>query len=44
MSKPFLTYDQQLDKLSNEKNLIIEDRDFAKQQLKKTGYIVVISV
>ena len=27
MPKPFLTYTQQIDKLRNEKNLIIDDED-----------------
>lgn len=33
MTKPFLTYEQQLHKLIIEKHLIIKDMDFAKQKL-----------
>lgn len=29
MTKPFLNYDQLIDKLTNEKNLIVENRDYA---------------
>ena len=42
MSKPFLTYDQQLDKLQNEKKLQIHDRAAAKEILKNIGYFSLI--
>ena len=42
MSKPFLTYDQQLDKLQNEKKLQIHDRTVAKETLKNIGYFSLI--
>ena len=42
MSKPFLTYDQQLDKLQNEKKLQIHDRTAAKEILKNIGYFSLI--
>ena len=42
MSKPFLTYDQQLDKLQNEKKLQIHDRAAAKEILKNIGYFFLI--
>ena len=29
MTNPFLNYDQLIDKLTNEKNLIVENRDYA---------------
>ena len=42
LSKPFLTYDQQLDKLQNEKKLQIHDRATAKEILKNIGYFSLI--
>lgn len=42
MTKPFLTYDLQLNKLSNEKKLIITDSERAKQILKSVGYFSLI--
>lgn len=42
MTKPFLTYEQQLHKLINEKHLIIKDMDFAKQKLCDIGYFSLI--
>lgn len=42
MSKPFLTYVQQIDKLRNEKNLIIDDEDYALEMLKQIGYFKLI--
>ena len=42
MTKPFLTYDQQIDKLIDEKNLIVEDRDYAISILKKVSYFALI--
>ena len=41
--KPFLTYTQQLDKLADEKNLIINDRDYAESVLKRISYYSLIS-
>lgn len=41
--KPFLTYDQQIDKLVNEKGLIINDILSAKKLLKEHGYFALIS-
>ena len=35
MPKPFLTYTQQVDKLKNEKNLIIENKKYAAEMLKQ---------
>lgn len=42
MAKSFLTYDQQLDKLTNEKHLVITDRENAKQILKDISYFSLI--
>jgi abortive infection bacteriophage resistance protein len=42
-SKPFLSYEQQLDKLQNEKNLIITDRGYAERTLKRIGYFALVS-
>lgn len=42
MIKPFLTYEQQLKKLNTEKNLIINDSDFALKILKHAGYFSII--
>lgn len=42
MAKPFLTYDQQLEKLCNEKKLHIDDREAAKEVLKNIGYFSLI--
>lgn len=41
--KPFFTYTQHLDKLENEKNLIIEDRDYAESVLKRISYFSLIT-
>ena len=41
--KPFLSYEQQLDKLANEKNLVIGDREYAEKTLKEIGYFSLIS-
>ncbi|MCL2866112.1 MAG: Abi family protein [Lachnospiraceae bacterium] len=43
MPKPFLNYDEQIYKLEHEKNLIINNRPFAYQQLRKIGYFSLIS-
>ncbi len=42
MSKPFLTYDQQADKLINDKCLIVKDREFVKEKLREIGYFSLI--
>ena len=41
--KPFLSYTQQLDKLENDKNLIIANRAYAETMLKRIGYFALIS-
>ncbi|MDD4112894.1 MAG: Abi family protein [Herbinix sp.] len=41
--KPFLTYDQQIDKLEKEKGLIIIDKDSALKLLKEHSYFALIS-
>ena len=38
MSKPFLTYNEQIEKLEVEKNLTIYDHDFAVSMLQQIGY------
>ena len=43
MAKPFLTYDQLLDKLINEKKLIIKDRVYAETILKRISYFSLVS-
>ena len=42
MAKPFLTYDQQLDKLINGKKLCITDCEKAKEILRDIGYFSLI--
>lgn len=42
VSKPFLTYEQQIDKLKNEKKLIIDDENYAIERLKQIGYFKLI--
>lgn len=42
-AKPFMTYEQQIDKLKNEKRLEITDEDAAKELLKKHSYFALIS-
>ena len=42
MAKPFLTYDSQLDKLQNEKKLVITNHEKALQVLKDIGYFSLI--
>ncbi|MGN0483811.1 MAG: Abi family protein [Lachnospiraceae bacterium] len=42
MRKPFITYTDQIEKLKNEKNLIIEDIDFAVESLKNISYYALI--
>lgn len=43
MAKPFQTYDDLLIFLQNEKNLVIEDTDYAKHILAKTSYFSLIT-
>jgi len=38
MNKPFITYTAQVDKLQNEKNIIITDTNFAITTLKNFSY------
>lgn len=40
--KPFLTYDQQIDKLTNEKHIIINDEPSVRIALKRIGYFSII--
>ena len=42
MPKIFLSYDQQIEKLKNEKNLQIDDEAYAKQILRQTSYYSLI--
>lgn len=42
MSKPFLTYDEQVEKLEKEKNLIIQNKPYAIDELKQIGYFALI--
>ena len=42
MSKPFITYSDQIKKLKNEKNLVITDSDFATQYLQNISYYALI--
>lgn len=42
MSKPFLTYEDQIIKLEADKNLIIDDKEYCKNTLKKIGYYSLI--
>lgn len=42
-AKPFMTYEQQIHKLKNEKKLEITDEDAAKDLLKKHSYFALIS-
>jgi len=42
ITKPFLTYTQQMDKLVNEKNLVIRDRTSAENTLKQISYFALI--
>lgn len=41
-SKPFLNYDEQVNNLIENKNLIILDTDYAKSKLKEIGYFTLI--
>jgi abortive infection bacteriophage resistance protein len=40
--KPFLTYEQQIEKLKTEKHLIIKDESFAVEKLQELGYFTLI--
>lgn len=40
--EPFLTYEQLLDKLENDKDLIINDVKLAEEKLKECGYFNII--
>lgn len=42
MTKPFLTYDEQIKKLANEKHLKITNPSYAKDVLKNIGYFSLI--
>ena len=42
MAQSFLTYEQQIDKLVNDKNLIIADKEYATDALKQIGYFALI--
>lgn len=42
MSKPFITYTTQIEKLKSEKNLIIVDSDFAVEALQNISYYALI--
>lgn len=42
MTPPFLTYEQQIDKLTNDKKLQIRDHEAAKEALKNIGYSSLI--
>ena len=44
MAKVFYTYQQQLDKLEIEKDLIIQDRNYAENKLKEISYYSLIGV
>lgn len=41
--KRFLTYEEQISFLSEQKQLIIEDQEYAKQILFQTGYFALIN-
>ena len=41
--KPFLTYEQQINKLANEKNLVISNKKYAEDMLQQIGYFTLIS-
>lgn len=42
MNKPFITYTAQIEKLKNDKNLIISDLDFAVESLQNISYYALI--
>lgn len=41
-NKTFFTYDEQIEKLEKEKQLVISDPEFAKTTLQKLGYFSLI--
>lgn len=43
MAKPFLTYQQQIEKLRDEKGLIVSDEDYAELMLKQNSYFALIT-
>lgn len=43
MVKPFLSYEQQIEKLKVEKELTTENKEFAKEKLKEVGYYRLIT-
>lgn len=43
-SKTFFTYEQQIDKLKKEKQLVISDTEFAKDTLQKLSYFSLIGM
>ena len=38
MAKPFLSFEDQLNKLENEKGLVINNREYAEKKLREIGY------
>ena len=42
MSKPFITYTAQVEKLKNEKDLVITDDDFAVESLQNISLLIFI--
>ena len=42
MPKPFLTFEAQISYLETDKNLMIQDHDYAKTMLKRIGYFSLI--
>ena len=42
MNKPFLSFDDQINYLQNEKNLTITDKEYAQKMLKQIGYFGLI--
>ena len=42
MAKPYLTYAQQIQKLTNEKGLIVKDIAYAERMLTDIGYFSLI--
>lgn len=43
MPKPFLTYQQQIEKLQKEKGLLIEDMQYAEDMLRRNSYFALIT-
>ena len=42
MAQSFLTYEQQINKLENDKNLIVDNKEYATDVLKQIGYFALI--